>query len=84
MFNIVLVLRCLKSCPIKWQSELTAAVSRQFVSVVENEYNLSETENYLRILNECCEHFPHFFFNCVGNVMVFLERNLWKSYDILA
>jgi len=73
----------LKSCPEKWQPELTAAISHQFVSVMENEHDLSETEYFLKTLNECCEKFPDFFSNCIGKVMMFLELNLRKSYDIL-
>lgn len=75
--------RCLKSCPEKWQSELSTALSHQFVSVIENEHNLCEIEYFLKTLNECCEKFPHYFVNCIGKVLIFFELNLRKSHSIL-
>lgn len=76
--------RCLKSCPEKWVPILSTALSCQFISVMENEHNLCEIEYFFKTLNECCEKFPHFFFNCIGKVMIFFELNLQKSYDILS
>lgn len=80
---LFLILRCLKSCPKRWQPELTDVISYQFVSFMEVEHDLSETEYFLKTLNECCEQFPIFFINCIQKVMVFLELYLRKSYDIL-
>jgi len=73
----------LKLCPVKWQSELSIAISYQFISKMENEQNLSETEYFLKTLNECCEKFPNLILNCIDKVMVFFEINLRQSYDIL-
>jgi hypothetical protein len=77
------VTKCFKSCPLIFQSELSIAVSCQFISKMENKQNLSETEYFLKTLNECCEKFPDFISNCIDKVMVFFEVNLRRSFEIL-
>lgn len=80
---IFLFFRCLKLCPLIFQSELSIAISCQFISKMENNQNLSETEYFLKTLNECCEKFPNFISNCINKVMEFFEVNLRRSYEIL-
>lgn len=50
---------------------------------MENKQNLSETEYFLKTLNECCEKFSDFILNCIDQVMIFFELNLRQSYEIL-
>lgn len=50
---------------------------------MENKQNLSETEYFLKTLNECCEKFPSFISNCIDKVVEFFEVNLRRSYEIL-
>lgn len=79
----LLIFRCLKSCPEKWQPELFTAISCHFIFIMDNKHDLGEIEFLLKSLNECCDKFPEVVFNCRGRVIEFLEHHLQNSYSLL-
>ncbi|VVC29565.1 Armadillo-type fold,Domain of unknown function DUF2428, death-receptor-like,Armadillo-like helical [Cinara cedri] len=77
------VTKCLKSCPEKWQPELSSAITYQFMIFLEKGHNQSEAEYFLKTLNECSEHFPTIIFNSIKKFLAFFELTLKNSYNIL-